>query len=247
MSAQTEGSERWAVSGKQSAVSGKHSAAAGSADILSAACVARNLEAGKMPALPAVAECLLLTAHCPLPTAHRPLPSVCALIGSPLQSAICWKGKVMLKQLSRLERTRSIIIVGFAVLMAVSLIVFYAPGRNSSNLDPAKNTSVVASVNGEEITVADVARLRDNYMQMFGGRISMAQLGGYKRFVDGLVRDRVVAQEAARLGLGASDQEVAQILKGRGLTIARRTVAKYREELGILPSHQRRLAPKRGR
>ncbi|PYN09921.1 MAG: RNA polymerase sigma-54 factor [Candidatus Rokuibacteriota bacterium] len=42
-----------------------------------------------------------------------------------------------------------------------------------------------------------------------------------------------------------SDQEVALILKGRGLTIARRTVAKYREELGILPSHQRRLAPKR--
>ena len=42
-----------------------------------------------------------------------------------------------------------------------------------------------------------------------------------------------------------SDQEVAQILKGRGLVIARRTVAKYREELGLLPSHQRRLAPKR--
>jgi RNA polymerase sigma-54 factor len=42
-----------------------------------------------------------------------------------------------------------------------------------------------------------------------------------------------------------SDQEVAQILKGRGLVIARRTVAKYREELAILPSHQRRLAPRR--
>jgi RNA polymerase sigma-54 factor len=42
-----------------------------------------------------------------------------------------------------------------------------------------------------------------------------------------------------------SDQEVAVILKGRALTIARRTVAKYREELGILPSHQRRLAPRR--
>jgi RNA polymerase sigma-54 factor len=42
-----------------------------------------------------------------------------------------------------------------------------------------------------------------------------------------------------------SDQEVAQILKGRGLTIARRTVAKYREELAILPSHQRRLMPRR--
>ena len=42
-----------------------------------------------------------------------------------------------------------------------------------------------------------------------------------------------------------SDQEVAQILKGRSLTIARRTVAKYREELGILPSHQRRLMPRK--
>src|SRR3972149_6349399 len=39
------------------------------------------------------------------------------------------------------------------------------------------------------------------------------------------------------------DREVAAILKGRGLTIARRTVAKYREELGILPSHQRRPPP----
>jgi DNA-directed RNA polymerase specialized sigma54-like protein len=29
------------------------------------------------------------------------------------------------------------------------------------------------------------------------------------------------------------------------LNIARRTVAKYREELGIMPSHHRRLAPKK--
>ncbi|HEY6231847.1 MAG TPA: SurA N-terminal domain-containing protein [Pyrinomonadaceae bacterium] len=119
----------------------------------------------------------------------------------------------MLKQLSRLERTRSIIIVGFAVLMAVSLIVFYAPGRNSSNLEPSRNTALVATVNSDEITVAEVARLKDNYMQMFGGRISISQLGGYKRFVDGLIRDRVVAQEAARLGLSASDAEVAEKIR----------------------------------
>ena len=42
-----------------------------------------------------------------------------------------------------------------------------------------------------------------------------------------------------------SDQEIAQVLHGQGLTIARRTVAKYREELGILPSHQRRLQAKK--
>ncbi|HEV7798307.1 MAG TPA: peptidyl-prolyl cis-trans isomerase, partial [Pyrinomonadaceae bacterium] len=64
-----------------------------------------------------------------------------------------------------------------------------------------------------EITVAEVSRLKDNYMQMFGGQVSMARLGGYKRFVDGLIRNRVVAQEAARLGLGASDAEVAEKIR----------------------------------
>jgi peptidyl-prolyl cis-trans isomerase D len=118
----------------------------------------------------------------------------------------------MLKQLGRLERTRSIIIVGFAVLMAVSLIVFYAPGRNSS-VEPSKNNAVIAEVGGDEITVAALARLKDNYMQMFGGRISLAQLGGNKRFLDGLIRDRVIAQEAARLGLSASKDEVADKIR----------------------------------
>ena len=119
----------------------------------------------------------------------------------------------MLKLLSRLEHTRRIIIFGFVLLMAVSLIVFYGPGRNSNNVEPSKNNAAVAKVNGEEITVAEVSRLKDNYMQMFGGRVSMAQLGGYKRFVDGLIRDRVVAQEAARLGLSASDAEVADKIR----------------------------------
>jgi peptidyl-prolyl cis-trans isomerase D len=119
----------------------------------------------------------------------------------------------MLKQLGRLERTRSIIIIGFAVLMAVSLIVFYAPGRNSSNVEPSRNTEVIAKVNGDEITVAQLAQLKENYTQMFGGRISLAQLGGNKRFLDGLIRDRVVSQEAARLGLAASDAEVADKIR----------------------------------
>lgn len=37
-----------------------------------------------------------------------------------------------------------------------------------------------------------------------------------------------------------SDQEVVGILKDKDITIARRTVAKYREELGILPTNLRR-------
>ncbi|HLT29770.1 MAG TPA: RNA polymerase factor sigma-54 [Myxococcaceae bacterium] len=37
-----------------------------------------------------------------------------------------------------------------------------------------------------------------------------------------------------------SDQKLVELLRGRGIDIARRTVAKYREVLGILPSSKRR-------
>ncbi|MGH9871790.1 MAG: SurA N-terminal domain-containing protein [Pyrinomonadaceae bacterium] len=118
----------------------------------------------------------------------------------------------MLKQLSRLKHTSRIIVLGFVLLMGVSLIFFYAP-RNTSNAEPSRSTTVVAKVAGDEITVAEVTRLKDNYLQMFGGRASIAQLGGYKRLVDSIIRNRVVAQEAARLGLSASDAEVAEKIR----------------------------------
>jgi RNA polymerase sigma-54 factor len=57
-----------------------------------------------------------------------------------------------------------------------------------------------------------------------------------------MIQDILAGEDPAK---PQSDQEVAQALQKRGLTIARRTVAKYREELGILPSHQRRLTPRK--
>ncbi len=119
----------------------------------------------------------------------------------------------MLRQLRRLERTSKYIIVLFAVLMAVSLIFFYAPGRTATNLDPTRNTEVVAKVGSDSITVADVARIRENYAQMFGGRFSVAQLGGYKRLVESLIAKHVISQEAERLGLGASNAELAEKIR----------------------------------
>ena len=38
----------------------------------------------------------------------------------------------------------------------------------------------------------------------------------------------------------SSDHEMVEILGERGIPIARRTVAEYRDELNILPSHMRR-------
>jgi peptidyl-prolyl cis-trans isomerase D len=112
----------------------------------------------------------------------------------------------MLKQLGRLERTRNIVILGFAILMAVSLVFFYAPGRSANTVDPMRNTEVVAKVGSENITVAELARSREAMIQRYGPNI--ASLGGSKIFLNNLIKSRVVLQEAERLGLGASDGEL---------------------------------------
>lgn len=55
------------------------------------------------------------------------------------------------------------------------------------------------------------------------------------------VRDRIRTMvESEDPGKPLSDQEIAGALAGLGIDIARRTVAKYRDQLGILPSSRRR-------
>src|SRR5882762_974088 len=97
----------------------------------------------------------------PTPVTRHPLRG-CDRRDSPLQSAFQRKVKLMLKQLSRLEKTRNFLILGFVGLMAVSLVLFYKPGGSGSALEPTRNTEAVAKVNGEEITVADIAQLKEN-------------------------------------------------------------------------------------
>ena len=72
----------------------------------------------------------------------------------------------MLKYLSKMERTRSLIIVGFAILMAVSLVVFYAPGRNAASR-ASTDTEVIAHLiekfltgksNGHAVTLEEAVR-----------------------------------------------------------------------------------------
>jgi RNA polymerase sigma-54 factor len=55
--------------------------------------------------------------------------------------------------------------------------------------------------------------------------------------VKGAIRE-MVDRESQRSPL--SDQEIVTELEERGLKVARRTIAKYREQLGILPSHLRK-------
>jgi RNA polymerase sigma-54 factor len=52
-----------------------------------------------------------------------------------------------------------------------------------------------------------------------------------------MIADLVAGEDK---GSPLSDQDLVGRLQAKGITIARRTVAKYREELGILPSNLRR-------
>jgi peptidyl-prolyl cis-trans isomerase D len=116
----------------------------------------------------------------------------------------------MLKALGRLERTRNIVILGFAILMAVSLIVFYAPSRSASSIDPSRNTETVAKVGSNAISVADLARERQRYAQ-YGAQI-MAQFGN-RAVLEDLIGRYVMLEEAERLGLAASDGEIADKIR----------------------------------
>jgi peptidyl-prolyl cis-trans isomerase D len=122
----------------------------------------------------------------------------------------------MLKSLSRMERSRNLIIVGFAVLMAVSLVIFYAPGRQGGALSET-GTEVVARVKGDEINVGELNTAKENkqrQFQSYGAQFSLAQLGFTdRRILDELIQGRVTAQEAARLNLSASDEEVADYIR----------------------------------
>jgi len=63
-----------------------------------------------------------------------------------------------------------------------------------------------------------------------GGEISNA---GVREAIQGLVEKENPAKPM-------SDAAIAEALAGQGIKVARRTVAKYREQLGILPSHLRK-------
>ena len=97
-------------------------------------------------------------------------------------------------------------------------------------------TTVSRAVNGKYIeTPWGIYELRDFFM-------AGVQTDNGEEVSNASVKERIaemVRQEDPRSPL--SDEEIVQRLAQQGIHIARRTVAKYRSELGILPSHLRRI------
>jgi peptidyl-prolyl cis-trans isomerase D len=114
----------------------------------------------------------------------------------------------MLKQLSRLEKTRNFVLLAFVVLMAVSLIFFYAP-RSETQQVLTRSQETLATVGGETVTVGEVALEQENLKRQysqFGG--AQAYSPPIKSVLDSEISSRLMRQEAARLDLTASDDEV---------------------------------------
>jgi len=110
----------------------------------------------------------------------------------------------MLKFFNRLEKTRNFFILIFAVLMVASLVFFYAPTQGPQLGNLALSEETAATVSGEKITVGELYRQKEYFSRMMQGRPYPA-----KSVLSNLIGSRITRVEAERLGLTASDAEVA--------------------------------------
>jgi len=162
----------------------------------------------------------------------------------------------MLKQLSRLERTRNVVILGFVALMAISLVLFFRPNAGSSSVEPSKSSEVIAKVGRDEITVGEFVSQKlnlQNQFSRFGGQMSLARMGfSDERILDGLIVKKVTAQEAARLGLGACEAEIKDRIaklfsdpSGKFLLVddsGKLDMSRYQERVGDIAAFERGVA-----
>lgn len=121
----------------------------------------------------------------------------------------------MLKFFSRLEKTRNALIIFFAAIVVLGMVVAGVYNRSGSAVaNPFRSREVLAKVGGDEVTVADYSfqkKTVEGYYSQFGGQISLAQMGMTgERILDQAINLRIQAQEARRLGLTASDEEVRE-------------------------------------
>ena len=118
--------------------------------------------------------------------------------------------------------------------------------HGTSYLKPMTMAEVAETVGVHETTVSRA--VSGKYMATPQGVFEMKYFftGGYQTATGESLSNTSVKQAVLDLvkhesgSAPLSDHEIVEILSERGIPIARRTVAKYRSELNILPSHMRR-------
>jgi len=118
--------------------------------------------------------------------------------------------------------------------------------KGIAHLKPLTMAQVAEVVGVHETTVSRA--VANKYMQTPQGLFEMKFFftPGFQTEGGGTMSNTSVKDEIAKLiereddAKPLSDQEIVAILKEKGIPIARRTVAKYRNELNILPSNLRK-------
>ena len=108
----------------------------------------------------------------------------------------------MLKFFSRLEKTRNFVLLLFGILMVVSLMgwgISSVVSTGANNNSFAVSGETAAKVGSEKVTVGDINAVKQGQM----GKLPS------KYLINSLVGQRIIRVEANRLGLRASDAEVA--------------------------------------
>lgn len=118
--------------------------------------------------------------------------------------------------------------------------------KGTAHLKPLTMAQVAEVVGVHETTVSRA--VANKYMQTPQGLFEMKYFftPGFETASGGAMSNTSVKEQIARLieredpTKPLSDQEIVALLKEQGIPIARRTVAKYRNELNILPSNLRK-------
>lgn len=118
--------------------------------------------------------------------------------------------------------------------------------HGSSQLKPMTMGQVAEAVGVHETTVSRA--VSGKYMDSPQGLFELKYFftAGYRTAEGQTVSNESVRQTIADLvadensAKPLSDQDMVEILEERGIPVARRTIAKYRDQLGILPSHLRK-------
>lgn len=111
----------------------------------------------------------------------------------------------MLKFFSRLEKTRNFILFLFVLVMVASLVLFFAPTRDTVQSNLAFSKDAAAKVGSEVVTIGELALRKENLEKQFGS----SQFIKSDFLLNDKIREKIISIEAKRLGFGASDVEVA--------------------------------------
>src|SRR5258706_11013349 len=116
--------------------------------------------------------------------------------------------------LDRMRRHRSWLKWSLAIVV-VSFVLLYIPSFMRDGAQGAASNSVVADVDGREITAAQFRRVYHQqmqaYRQSYGANVDdklLKQLGIDQRIVQQMIQEEASIPEAARVGIRASDAKV---------------------------------------